>query len=125
MKDTATMVATTSTGITYSVLILLCLSILGIVAHMLSDIQKAQQNKTWVDIKTYFSTTWAAIALSFVICLVVIMVRHEMMQIPDFSNWEGLGMAMCGFVGRSVLIPALSALKKFGIKTEDTPPDSN
>lgn len=106
---------------TYSVLILLGLSIIGIICHVLSDIAKAQQNKTYISLKAYLSSTWAAILFSLFLCIGFILIRHEFMQIPDYTKWEGLCMMLAGYSGRSALIPILRALEKKGVKLDDTP----
>lgn len=115
--DTTAGVSMNCVGSHNSTLILFALSILGITAHMLNDIVKEKQIPApyvynW---HTYWEKAWPGKALSLVICGVVIMVRHEMYQIPSFSNWEGGTMALIGYFGGSVLVPFLSAMnKKFG-----------
>ena len=103
---------------TYTMVQLLGLSVLGMLLHTFVEISKLQQAKTYTTIGDYMSNTWAAKGSSLALCLIVIVIRHEMMNVPTFSNWEGGALALCGYCGSSLLAPVFSFLSKKGINVE-------
>lgn len=121
IADSVSMTTAASLSANYSTLALIALSLAGVLLHMLTNIAKEKQRPapfvySWVN---YWSKTWPTTAASIIICAIIITVRHEFMQVPDFSNWEGLAMALCGYLGDSILIPAINFLSnKYGIKAD-------
>lgn len=106
--------AVVSVSANYTTMMLGFISFLGVVSHLLTDLMKEKQKPAPYVYKwsTYWSNVWPSKALSLVICCAVIIIRHEMMQIPDFSNWEGLAMYFIGFFGGSVLLPMMGLVQK-------------
>jgi hypothetical protein len=101
----------------YSTMMLITLSLLGVIGKLFNDLIKEKQQIekfVWVD---YWSKEYPSLAFSFIICVVVIIIRHEMLQVPDFSNWEGATMALLGYFGSSALSPLFDFINfKFKIK---------
>lgn len=109
----------------YSTLMLVLLSSGGVILHILNDLVKEIQKGGKCTVQIYLERNWPSILMAFLICAIIIGIRHEIFKIPEFSGWEGIVMTMAGYCGRSVLMPLLMiADKKFGVKevTEVAPP---
>jgi hypothetical protein len=103
----------------YSTVQLVLLSVLGILIHWFVDANKAKKQGVWHSFTEYINDTWMSSFTSFLICLLVIMVRHEMMQIPNFTTWEGGVMALCGYFGDSLIPLALGFAKTKGLNLDN------
>lgn len=110
--------ATTPAGHTYTMGMLLSLSLLGIALHWLVDLQKAEKQAIACPMSTYIKSTWVSSAISFIMCIVVILIRHELNNIPDFTNWEGAAMVAIGYMGDSLLPLVFGFAKSKGINLE-------
>lgn len=95
----------------YSTMQLLGLLVAGILIHWFMDLKKSKAQGLKIHMTSYLEDTWLSSMIAFLIGAVVIFIRHEMNNIPYYSEWEGGFMALIGYVGDS-LIPLVFGFAK-------------
>lgn len=120
--DTAVVACTSSAAVSayaYTVAMLFLLSAFGILLHWLVDFQKARKQNVNYEIGDYAKSTAVSSIISFVICVVVILLRHELTnKIPALSGWEGCAMFIVGYAGDSILPLVFGFAKSKGLDVD-------
>lgn len=89
----------------YTHIALLCLSFLGIILHILVELNKLnKQSKGSFTLKKYFEVEIYSILISIIVSIVCVYVSQEIKQLEQVGRWLGLAFVAIGYMGQSLLI---------------------
>lgn len=89
----------------YTNLTLFLLGLLGIILHNLVELNKLNRSgKGRIVLKAYLKMEVYSIAISVVLIIVALFVKHEITQLEAAGKWLGLAFMTIGYMGQSLLI---------------------
>lgn len=110
---------------TYTNAILFLLGVFGILTHCLVDINKINHQPTSnTTVGKYFKVEWAAILLSFIVVIVGVIVKQEIVELENAGKWIGIGVFGLGFAANSIITGFSNKAERFidkNISNDATP----
>jgi len=89
------------------------LGALGVLLHNLVELNKLNKaSKGTLNIKQYLKIEAISIIISLIVCFVAILIKHEIKQLENVSQWLGLAFIAIGYMGQSLLIFAMGKAHK-------------
>jgi len=106
----------------YTNLTLIALGLLGILLHNLVELNKLNRSaKGNLNIKQYLKLESFSIAISFVVIIVALLIKHEITQLEAAGKWLGLAFMTIGYMGQSLLIFVMGKANKVIDKDNQNP----
>lgn len=103
-----------------STLFLFLLGILGIFAHSLVELNKLNKaNNGDAKILEYIKLEKFSILISFVVVVICLIAKHEIIQLEYLGNYLGLGFVAIGYMGQSLLVWGMGKATKTIGKEEE------
>lgn len=100
--------------ITYTNSIILLLGFIGILLHVLKDINKINhQENASANIKKYFKVEWAAILISAILVIATTILKREVSEFENLGMYMGGVTMMIGYTANSLLAGFESKANKF------------
>lgn len=96
----------------YTNLFLFGLGMLGVIFHVLTEIDNKIKSKEGFTFGSYFASQWASILSSICVVVFVILVKHEVAALEKAGKWLGLFVGAIGYSGRSVAVKGIRLFKK-------------
>lgn len=98
----------------------LALGFLGVLLHNLVELNKLNKaSEGKLNLRNYLMMERFSICISFLVVVVSVMIKHEIVQLEAAGKWLGLAFISIGYMGQSLLIFVMGkASNKIG-KNED------
>lgn len=104
----------------YTNLTLFGLGLLGILLHNLVELNKLNKaSKGTLNINQYLKLESYSIAISIVVIVVALVIKHEITQLEAAGKWLGLAFMTIGYMGQSLLVFVMGKANKVIDKNED------
>jgi hypothetical protein len=103
----------------YNYYMLAILGFLGILAHNLMKLNSINRdNNGDLNWKQYIKIERFSMLLSICVVIVCLMVKEEIKQLKQASNWLGLGFFAIGYMSQSIIVKFTGKAKKI-LEDED------
>lgn len=97
----------------YNFITLLALGMLGVLLHNLVELNKLNRaSKGTLKIREYLMLERFSIAISVVMIIVCIFIKHEITQLELAGKWLGVAFISIGYMGQSLLIFVMGKASK-------------
>lgn len=104
----------------YTNITLFGLGLLGILLHNLVELNKLNKaSKGSLNIKQYLKLESYSIAISIVVIVVALVIKHEITQLEAAGKWLGLAFMTIGYMGQSLLVFVMGKANKVIDKDEN------
>jgi hypothetical protein len=91
--------------INYTPIVLFGLGVLGIVLHILVELNKLNRSSNLTfSVSKYLKLEIYSILISLIMCFVSVIISQEIKQIAIVGKWLGLAFMAIGYMGQSLLI---------------------
>jgi len=97
----------------YNDIYLIALGMLGVLLHNLVELNKLNKaSKGTLSIREYLKLERFSIAISMIVVIVCMMIKHEITQLEAAGKWIGLAFISIGYMGQSLLIFVMGKASK-------------
>lgn len=89
----------------YTNAVLILLGMLGVLLHNLIELNKLNRaNSGNIKIGQYLKIERFTIVISVIVVIIAVIVKQEIKQLEQVSNWLGVAFIAIGYMGQSLLI---------------------
>lgn len=97
----------------YNDIYLIALGMLGVLLHNLVELNKLNKASVGnLSISKYLRLERFSIAISVIVVIVCVMIKHEITQLEAAGKWIGLAFISIGYMGQSLLIFVMGKASK-------------